>query len=304
MNLTRPEKNFPPQRANCEERGVPLKELFFTNPILLNELRQSAFRHHTRIALVLWFGLTVVFVLLSSASFASGFLVWFPVLILPLIIPAISSGAFAKEYEQQTWQDLYLTRLTNAQVVVGKFTAYLIQILLFLSAFAPMYFLINLRSHRGQMSGLQDSMVPIPVQIGLLILTLLLMSKILLSGVFYILLSMVCSRYSPNRRVSLVWCYIALGIYALFSYSVWSVLNPGSSGSALMLANQVFGAQSELMLPGYMDGIHFALCSIVGVGSIVLIWVSMGEQRGYKGSDQGGGISRSWQPIAKRIERG
>lgn len=279
-------------------------ELFFRNPVLINELRQSAFRHHTRIALVVLFLLIALFALLSSVSFANGFLIWLPALVLPLIIPAIASGAFAKEYEQQTWQDLYLTSLTNAQVVIGKFTAYLVQIILFLSAFAPMFFLMNLRSHRDQMSGLREGMVPIPVQIGLLILTLLLMSKILLSGVFYILLSMVCSRYSPNRRVSLVWCYIALGIYAFFSFFVWVSLNAGSSDSALALAGQLTGGQSGLTLPGYMDGIHFALCSIVGIGSLVLIWVSMGEQRGYKGSEKGGEISRSWQPIAKKIERG
>ena len=278
-----------------------MRFLLLENPVFINELRQSAFRHHVRIVCAAWTILAILASSLAAVPMLYGFTVWIPVVILPLLIPAISAGAFSKEYEQQTWQDLYLTNLTNAQVVFGKFFAYLSQIMLFLLAFAPMYLFMYLEAYRSEMSGLYDTMVPITVQFSLGLAVFALMLKQVFSGVLYILLVMVCSRYSPNRRVSIVWSYIALGIYGGWGWLIWSFLGSLSDQERMSEAIKLgIRAHSELLLSSYMNGIHLIFCMVVGIGSLFLIWVSLSEQRGYKDTSKEGGVSRSWQPVLKR----
>src|SRR5450432_698219 len=107
------------------------------NPVFVNELRQSAFRRQGILVAVALLVAGALFAMLAQVDSLRNIVVYAPVVLLPLIVPAIASGAFAKEYEQQTWLDLYLTRLTNAQVVWGKFGAYFVQIAVSLLAFMP-----------------------------------------------------------------------------------------------------------------------------------------------------------------------
>ena len=277
------------------------KTLLIENPVFINELRQSAFRHHLKITFTVWILIALFFGYLASYTILAGFLVWIPAGLSPLIIPALSAGAFSKEYEQQTWQDLYLTSLTNAQVVFGKFFAYLFQSVIFLTAFLPMYFFMYLQAYRSEMSGLQEVMIPIWMQLKMAFLTALLMSKLILSAVLYILLVMVCSRYSPNRRVSLIWSYIALAAYTAWGWLIFMFLGSLDGHEQLLSAIQEgLGRRPELLMRTFMNGIHLIFCSTVGIGSLILIWVSLSEQRGYKNGDDDGGVTRSWQPIVKR----
>ncbi len=278
-----------------------LKTILFENPVFINELRQSAFRQHLKITFAAWILLTLFFGFLASFPILASYLVWIPVGLTPIIIPALSSGAFSKEYEQQTWQDLYLTNLTNAQVVFGKFFAYLLQIFLFLIAFSPMYLFMYLQAYRSEMSGLLDVMIPISMQFKMAFLVVLLMSKLILSAVLYILLVMVCSRYSPNRRVSIIWSYVALAAYTAWGWLIFMFLGSlDVHEQALAAIQEGLGRRPELLMRTFMNGIHLIFCSTVGIGSLILIWVSLSEQRGYKNGDKDGGVTRSWQPIVKR----
>src|SRR5690242_12143133 len=107
------------------------------NPVFVNELRQSFVRRrgmHVVVALIL---AAFFFTLFTQLEGLRNTVVYAPLVLIPLIVPAIGSGAFAKEYEQQTWMDLYLTGLTNAQLVWGKFSAYLVQVVVALVACVP-----------------------------------------------------------------------------------------------------------------------------------------------------------------------
>ena len=56
----------------------------------------------------------------------------------------------------------------------------------------------------------------------------------------------------------------------------------------------------ELMDPGFMESFHLIFSSGVGLGSMALLWVSLSEQRGYRGSDAVGDAKRAWEPKALR----
>src|SRR4051812_33810378 len=114
------------------------------NPVFVNELRQSVFRRRgaqVTAGLALF---SVLIAALGGTDSLRNIVVYAPLVFLPLIVPAIASGAFAKEYEQQTWMDLYLTSLTNAQLVWGKFGAYLLQVSVALLTLTPALILLLL----------------------------------------------------------------------------------------------------------------------------------------------------------------
>jgi hypothetical protein len=127
------------------------------------------------------------------------------------------------------------------------------------------------------------------------------MFKLLLSASLYIVLSMVCSRYCGNRRLALVWSYIALFLYAMIGWAIWSTVGQIVTQTEVV-TTYINGVQQEVnpdpTSPGFMQGIHLIFCGVVGLGSILLLWVSMSEQRGYKNS--GDDSNRAWQPIVQR----
>lgn len=265
------------------------------NPVFLNELRQSPIRRKPAQAFILW-ALATTFLMwltqyLAGAPYA---LTWLPMFALPIIVPGFAAGTFAKEYEQQTWQDLYLTRLTNFQVVTGKFGAALLQVWILLLSFLPAMtlMLVNEGKEWARTPGWW---------------TIVLMFKLLLSASLYVLLAMVCSRYSSNRRTALIFSYTALFLYALMGAAVWSlvgqtVADAERAETVVTFVNGVLQTQSQVsdpVSPGFMGGIHLIFCSVVGAGSLVLLWVSMSEQRGYN-KDNKETMNRAWQPIANR----
>ena len=54
----------------------------------------------------------------------------------------------------------------------------------------------------------------------------------------------------------------------------------------------------ELTIPGFIESCHLIFCAVVGIGSFVLLWGSLSEQRGYRGSTDNS-VTRGWQPIAR-----
>jgi ABC-type transport system involved in multi-copper enzyme maturation permease subunit len=246
------------------------------NPIFVNELRQSPLRRRWVIAYVVWCLISAGLIWMTDFSEQFAYqLAWVPMIILPLIVPSFAAGAFAKEYEQQTWQDLYLTRLTNWQVVSGKFWAALLQVWFVMLSFAPAIVL---------MLGRERS-------VGTILWWGLLFSlQLLLSACFYVLIAMVCSRYCATRRGALIASYISLFLYAGLNKLLWDMVG------SLSVSNSMRADGSDLPLPfeaGIMQGFHLIFCLVIGGGSIVLLYVSMGEQRGYKSSRDS---DRSWQP--------
>ena len=275
------------------------------NPVFVNEMRQSAFRRRGAVAVAILVLAAMLLCSIAQVESLRNLVVYAPLVLLPLLIPAIASGAFAKEYEQQTWMDLYLTRLTNAQVVWGKFGAYLVQVAVALFVFAPSLLLILLGDYSHRLSDLRFDIVPLQCQLYALWTTACFMVKLVVSSCLYIFLAMICSRYSPNRRTALTWSYIAIGLYSGLGLLVWTMLG---SLDYQILHTELVGetlestgfVPAELAVPGFMESFHLVFCGIVGVGAFVLLWVSLSEQRGYKRGADSGGLTRAWQPIAKQ----
>ncbi|HZT42737.1 MAG TPA: hypothetical protein VFA07_11280 [Chthonomonadaceae bacterium] len=263
------------------------------NPVFVNEMRQSIFRRKPFLAVLLWILAVVVLQWIAQAVMPGPYsLSWAPILALPLIAPVFTAGAFAKEYEQQTWQDLYLTRLSNAQVVLGKFCASALLVwLVALSFVPPTWFLM---AQQGKLEGLlPDKWTGMDWWFATGWWMIVLAFKLLLSGSLYVLLAMVCSRYSHNRRMALVWSYIALFLYGLLGTIVWTTIGMQAYQSSRILSGSPNPALDDALAPSFMQGVHLIFCSVVGVGSLVLLWVSLSEQRGYRDDVE---PKRAWQP--------
>lgn len=265
------------------------------NPVFLNEIRQSAFRRRGLLLTTALIAVASFLCLLAQFEGLRNLIVYAPVAFLPLIVPAIAAGAFAKEYEQQTWLDLYLTRLTNAQVVWGKFGAYFLQIAIGLVTFAPSLILMLLGDYSRKLSELHAETVPIGLQIAAVVTGFSFLVKLLLSATLYILLSMICSRYSPNRRTAITWSYIAMAVYSALGFLTWTLV-----GSLDYQNSPVHSDAIDLTPPGFMESVHLLVCGVVGVGSLVLLWISLSEQRGYRGGAEASN-TRAWQPIAREM---
>src|SRR5579872_320233 len=277
------------------------------NPVFVNELRQSAFRRRG-------FGIAAVLVIVGSvlalvACFEELRLVavYAPLVALPIIVPAIASGAFAKEYEQQTWMDLYLTRLSNAQVVWGKFGAYLAQVCGALIAIVPACLIMLGALYRPPGDGVftQPYILPSPILLAGMLIGYLF--KLVVSACLAIWLTMICSRYSPNRRTALMTSYIAMGLYTALGLLVWNMVGSFDyrydAGYDTSATGYSSAHREPLNMPGFMQSFHMIFSLVVGVGAYVLLWVSLSEQRGYRDSNSERAVTRSWQPAARVRKR-
>lgn len=189
------------------------------NPVLINDLRRSLFRRKPvhAVALValaiLVLTLGVDGVLPGTSFFMSDRLpLWrFIDLLLPVVTPAFASGAFAKEYEQRTWQDILLTRLTAREILRGKFFACLLPTMVTIIVMFPPFAMLMI------LQNIQWAQEP-----GLWILVVLL--KFVVSATFYVSLVLVCSYHSSNARASLVLGYVILAVYGLLNYALWQFM--------------------------------------------------------------------------------
>lgn len=244
------------------------------NPVFVKELRQAPLRRKPAMVAAVWLALTAALTAISMLA-PPGYPLWLvPMLALPMVVPALSAGSFAREYEQQTWQDLTLTRLTNSQVVLGKFFAGLSSALIVCASLLP------------PMLVLERLLIPqLDLAPGLWVLSL--GWKVLLSAAFCVLLTMTCSRYSSTRRQALTCSYVALGLYVLLGALIWTEVGASADQNAAYLrqANENGSPTridpAEAAAPGFMGGVHLIFCSVVGTGTIFLLWVSLSEQRGY-----------------------
>src|ERR1043165_7309921 len=110
------------------------------NPVFGNELRKSLVRRKPLHCLAIWAGVmaALTYIAVSLPNVNAGIYVQFPQIMLPIIAPSFAAGAFAKEHEQRTWQDLMLTNLTTRELLMGKFfAAYLPIVALLLSLAVP-----------------------------------------------------------------------------------------------------------------------------------------------------------------------
>jgi ABC-type transport system involved in multi-copper enzyme maturation permease subunit len=197
-----------------------------TNPVLLNDLRKSWFRRRPVHAVALMAILILVLTLSIAAGIPSMFgwsgtqvPLWrFPDLLLPVIAPAFAAGAFAKEHEQRTWQDVLLTRLTAGQIVGGKFFACFFPTMATIIVLLPPLAMILI------LTNVQWAQEPGPWMAAFSF-------RFLISAVFYLAVALVCSYHSSNARISLVIGYVVLALIGLVSYFFWGNVIDIISGS-------------------------------------------------------------------------
>lgn len=204
------------------------------NPVLVKDLRGNLFRRKPVLGvalmavaiLVLTFG--VLALMPGWMMFHSGATpLWrFPDLLLPVLAPAFAAGAFAKEYEQRTWQDLMLTRLRSPEILWGKFFACLLPTLIAIVVLFPPFALLLI------LQDVQWAMEPGPW-------LLIVMLKFLLSTTFYVSAALLCSFYSHNFRTALVVGYVALAVYILFNYALWTFFLSPYFGFNMPLGQQM-----------------------------------------------------------------
>jgi len=187
-----------------------------TNPVLVNDLRKSWFRRRPVQTAALMAIIILVLTLFVGAGISSvfGFTsnthpFWrFPDLLLPVVAPAFAAGAFAKEHEQRTWQDLLLTRLSAGEIVFGKFFACLFPTIAVVIVLMPPFAMILI------LSSVQWAQEP-----GLWMVAVAL--RFLVLAVFYLSVGLVCSYHSTDARTSLVVGYVVLALYGIVSFFVW-----------------------------------------------------------------------------------
>lgn len=255
-----------------------------SNPVLGNELRKSLLRRKPVLCFGGWAAvmtaLTLVAVNLPAIN--AGLYAQFPNIVLPLVAPAFAAGAFAKEHEQHTWQDLMLTRLTSRELLFGKFLAsYLCVVVVLLSISAPVLygmtanaisappytFITPYSSYTQYSTGIyhySDTQV-IPAFCSLAL-------KCLLQAAFYVSVAMVCSHYCSRARQALVICYVSLGLYAMFSWFLISSLLPVGMGFQILNLSDLAISAGEQM--------HLLTCAILTIGSWVLLSVGLKFRQG------------------------
>lgn len=267
------------------------------NPVFINELRQSPFRRKPALTIVVW-GVAAFFLMWAAHSVdAPASMFWIPILALPFLVPSFSAGTFAKEYEQQTWQDLFLTNLTNFQVVMGKFWAAMLQTALPLLTLVPALGLIFAHAVTQPPDPMAEA-----VRVGydslplvLLFMLLFAVKLVYLSGI-YVLIGMVCSRYSASRRGALIWNYVVMFAFTLLGSLVWQLYANGYNSVAVNSNRMLDGSFLPL---GFMEGPHLLFSTVAGLGSCFLLWVSLSEQRGYR-ERQDGSTGKGWRSAAQR----
>lgn len=190
------------------------------NPVLINDLRKNLFRRKPVLA-VAYAALAILTLTLGIFTFfpvnaiGKNAPLWrFPDLVLPIVAPAFAAGAFAKEYEQHTWQDVMLTRLSVRQILGGKFFASLLPTLVSLIVLFPPFALLLILEN-----------VKWALEPGFWMAALGF--KFLLSATFSLILVLVCSYHCRNTRTALVVGYVTLFVYGLLNYALWIyVINP------------------------------------------------------------------------------
>lgn len=272
------------------------------NPVFINELRQSPFRRRPAQAILLW-GAAAFFLMWTAHSLdAPTPMFWIPILALPFLVPSFAAGAFAKEYEQQTWQDLFLTNLTNFQVVMGKFWAAMLQTAFPLLALVPALGLIFARAVTRPVPvsgviGISDEAIGFGYA-GLSsivsFMVLFAVKLVFLSGL-YVLIGMACSRYSSSRRGALIWNYVVMFAFTLLGSMVWQLYANGYNSMDVNSRRMMDGSFLPL---GFMEGPHLLFCSVAGLGSCFLLWVSLSEQRGYQ-ERLDGTAGQGWKAAAR-----
>lgn len=242
------------------------------NPVFENELRKSLVRRKPVHCFAIWAGVmaALIYIAASLPNVNAGLFVQFPHIMLPLIAPAFAAGAFAKEHEQRTWQDLMLTKLTTRQLLVGKFFASYLPLLALLFSLSlpvlvglietaapkPIYGYYEYQTYFSVSS--EDV---IPAFIGLFL-------KCLLQAAFYVSLAMVCSHYCSKARTALAVSYVSLALYSALAYSVVTSIESPLHGFTGIRSpsNSALGA-GEIM--------HLLTCGILTAGAWVLLSVGL-----------------------------
>lgn len=205
------------------------------NPVMMNDLRGSWLRrkpvHAVAVCAVIILVLTLgIPGIVSMFSVHLSF--WrFPDIALPIVVPLFAASAFAKEHEQRTWQDLLMTRLTNSEIVWGKFLASLIPSFTSVIILFPPFALMLI------VQQIQWAQEP-----GVWMIALSL--KFAINITLYLLIAMICSYHSANARNALVKGYIAIGLYLYGSYIFWQKIE-----EALLLLNYDTDNPRTLAIP-------------------------------------------------------
>ena len=197
------------------------------NPVFINDMRRNWFRrrpiHATAamaiLILILTLGMPVIAELIKMftggmQSNANSIPLWrYAELALPVIVPAFTAGAFAREREQRTWFEILLTPLKPGEILRGKFFAALVPTLATIVVLIPPMLMGMI------MSGTNWGMDAGPWM-------LIVGFKILANAVFYVSLVLFSSYFCSNARVSLVVSYVVLTAYGVINYFVWTVMAP------------------------------------------------------------------------------
>lgn len=252
------------------------------NPVFGNELRKSLVRRKPIHCFAVWAAGFAFLVWLSCTITAGNpdLFYWFPHILLPVVAPGFAAGAFAKEREQRTWQDLFLTRLTTREILFGKFwAAYLPVVVVLLTLIPPVmlgYYLSALTN-----SGYSYSPYSSVTVMGSSVRTMLaqgnpwpialpMIWKCTLQAAFYVVIVMVCSHYCRKARVALAVSYVAMVIYAIFAYIMISSIDTLGNPSNVLLSR----AASPLAVDAG-EKMHLLTCAISTAGAFLLLSVGL-----------------------------
>jgi ABC-type transport system involved in multi-copper enzyme maturation permease subunit len=210
----------------------------------------------------------LTYVAVSLPDLNAGIFVQFPQIMLPIIAPAFAAGAFAKEHEQRTWQDLMLTNLTTRELLFGKFFAsYVPMMLLLISLAMPVLFgmlqtaapTLVYRYTPDYFGATSDQIFPVFSG---------LMLKCFLQAAFYVSVAMVCSHYCSKARTALAVCYVSLALYAMFAYAVVTSIESPLHGFIGRRTPSYFTLNAG-------EQMHLLTCGILTVGAWVLLSVGL-----------------------------
>src|SRR5205823_9035706 len=94
--------------------------------------------------------------------------------------------------------------------------------------------------------------IPLEWQLAAVVTTSAFLLKLIVSACLYILLTMICSRYSPNRRTALTSSYIAMALYTGLGLMVWSML--GAFDYQVQLAEERAASPTSGFVPIELTG--------------------------------------------------
>lgn len=219
------------------------------NPVFVNDLRKSLIRRKPVLAVAIWAAAILVLMFTVTGlvpQFGSWQLrqysIWrFPDLLLPILAPVFAAGAFAKEHEQRTWQDVLLTRLRGREILAGKFFACFFPTFVALTALFPALALLLI------IQGAEWAMNPGPWMIVWAV-------RAALTVTFYAAVTLVVSYHSPNPRTALAISYGTLAAYAMFNYVAYiffvePLVNPTTSRTGFFMGGSEDDLQRFVLSP-------------------------------------------------------